>query len=80
MMQVGLLGFGHGRRVHAVGWPLRCTRSSHPVIPAWWRVRHQARVKAATGTSARPGTWWEHLRERASNGRIPGGADHGART
>jgi uncharacterized protein YegP (UPF0339 family) len=24
------------------------------------------------GTSARPGTWWEHLRERASNGRISG--------
>jgi uncharacterized protein YegP (UPF0339 family) len=31
-----------------------------------------ARVNAATGTSARPGTWWDHLRERASNGRIPG--------
>ena len=29
-------------------------------------------MNAATGTSARPGTWWDHFRERASNGRIPG--------
>src|SRR6266566_2661723 len=31
-----------------------------------------AGVNTATGTSARSGTWWEHLRERASNGPPPG--------
>jgi hypothetical protein len=57
-----------------------CTRGSRPVIPASWRAPPGAGVNAATGTSARSGTWWDHLRKRASNGRIPRGADHGART
>jgi uncharacterized protein YegP (UPF0339 family)/ribosomal protein S14 len=53
------------------GGRCECTQSSHAVIRPHG-ARHPARVKAATPTSARPDTWWEHLRERASNGRIPG--------
>jgi hypothetical protein len=64
------------------GGRCECARSSHPRIPASCGARHlrPARVNAATGTSARSGTWWEHLRERASNGPTFRGADHGART
>jgi hypothetical protein len=77
-----LLGFGQRRRVHAVGWPLRMHPEQSPADPGL--PRHAppppgAGVNTATGTSARPGTWWEHLRERPATAR-PRGADHGART
>ena len=62
------------------GGRCECTRGSRLVIPASWRAPPGAGVNAATGTSARSGTWWDHRRKRASNGRIPRGADHGART
>ena len=62
--------------------PLRMCPGSNPVTPASCATRHLgpgAGERGVTGTSARPGICWDHLRERASNGRIPRGADHGAR-
>jgi uncharacterized protein YegP (UPF0339 family) len=73
MMQIAFSDSANGDAFTRSGGRCECTRSSHPLIPASRGTRPPpgAGVNTATGTSTRPGTWWDHLRERASNGRIP---------
>jgi uncharacterized protein YegP (UPF0339 family) len=75
MMQIAFPDSANGGAFARSGGRCECTRGSHPLIPASWRHAPPppgAGVNTATGTSARPGTWWDHLRERASNGLPPG--------
>jgi hypothetical protein len=74
-MQIAFPDSANGGAFTRPGGRCECTRGSHPLIPASWRHAPPpagAGVNKATGTSARPGTWWDHLRERASNGLPPG--------
>jgi hypothetical protein len=80
MMQIA---FSDSAKDDAVTQSLRMHPEQSPVDLGL--MRHAppppgAGVNTATGTPARSGTWWDHLRERASNGPNPRGADHGART
>ena len=61
--------------------PLRMCPGSNPVTPASCATRHLGPGAGERGhrNLGPPGYLWDHLRERASDGRIPWGADHGAR-